>query len=83
MLAQAVGDVSDDPVAIRIPPRSEALTSPATGSRWRGPVGRAGQAQPLFSILSPGPAPEGVNEAGTWYPKVLLRPEPLTPYEPG
>ena len=44
----------------------------------------------LFHILMEGQCvvecgtytPEGVNEAGDWYPETLLLPEPLTPYEP-
>ncbi len=44
--------------------------------------GELATAQPLFSILGPGPAPEGVNEAGDWYPETLLLPEPLEPYVP-
>ena len=30
----------------------------------------------------PGPAPDGVNEAGDWYPKRLLVSEPLKPFQP-
>ena len=44
--------------------------------------GEMSQAQPLFTTLGPGPAPEGVNEAGDWYPETLLLPEPLEPYDP-
>ena len=39
-------------------------------------------AQPLFSVIGDGPAPEGVNEAGDWYPETLILPEPLEPYAP-
>ena len=36
-----------------------------------------------FAILTRGPAPEsGLNTNGTWWPKVLFRSQPLTPYRP-
>jgi hypothetical protein len=44
--------------------------------------GELATAQPLFTIASAGPAPAGVNEAGTWYPQKLLLPDPLPPYSP-
>jgi len=33
-------------------------------------------------IMAAGGAPEGVNEAGDWYPELLILPEPLEPYVP-
>jgi hypothetical protein len=83
MLADAAGAVGDDPVAIAEYLHGQTYDLPGypftmAWTEW----GEMAQAQPLFTTLSTGPAPEGVNEAGTWYPKVLLRPEPLEPYVP-
>jgi hypothetical protein len=39
--------------------------------------------QPIFTIISEGPAPEGLNEAGDWWFELLTQSEPLTAYEPG
>jgi branched-chain amino acid transport system substrate-binding protein len=37
-----------------------------------------------FGILTKGPPPErGLNTAGDWWPRVLFRSQPLTPYRPG
>ena len=60
--------------------RSTCPATPATMSwtEW----GEMAAATPLFSVIGPGPAPEGVNEAGEWYPETLILSEPLEPYEP-
>jgi hypothetical protein len=44
--------------------------------------GELATAQPIFSVISEGPAPEGVNEGGTWYPQTLAQSEPLEPFMP-
>jgi hypothetical protein len=44
--------------------------------------GELAAAQPLFSIVRGGTAPEGLNKDGDWYPETLLLPSPLTPYDP-
>jgi branched-chain amino acid transport system substrate-binding protein len=37
-----------------------------------------------FAVLTRGPAPEkGLNTAGEWWPRVLFKSQPLTPYRPG
>ncbi len=84
MLADAVTAVGDDPAAIAEYLHGQTYDLPGYSfqmgwTEW----GELATAQPLFSILGEGPAPEGVNEAGDWYPETLLLPEPLTPYEPG
>jgi branched-chain amino acid transport system substrate-binding protein len=84
MLADAATAVGDDPAAIAEYLHGQTYDLPGYSfqmgwTEW----GELATAQPLFSILGPGPAPEGVNEAGDWYPETLLLPEPLTPYEPG
>lgn len=36
-----------------------------------------------FAVLTKGPAPEsGLNTAGDWWPRVLFKSKPLTPYRP-
>ena len=83
MVAQAVAEVGDDPAAIGEWLHTQEFDLPGypfplSWTEW----GEIAAAQPLFSIVGEGPAPEGVNEAGTWYPETLLLPTPLTPYDP-
>jgi branched-chain amino acid transport system substrate-binding protein len=83
MLSQAVAEVGDDPAAIGEWLHTQEFDLPGypftlSWTEW----GEMAAAQPLFSILGEGPAPEGVNEAGEWYPETLLLPTPLTPYDP-
>ena len=67
MVAQAVEAVGDDPVAIAEYLHSETFDLPAypydmSWTEW----GEMAAAQPVFSVIGPGPAPEGLNEAGDW-----------------
>lgn len=83
MIAQAVGEVGDDPVDIAEYLHGETFDLPGYPfevgwTEW----GELANAQPLFTVIGEGPAPEGVNEAGDWYPETLLLPDPLEPYEP-
>ncbi|HZB43155.1 MAG TPA: ABC transporter substrate-binding protein [Ilumatobacter sp.] len=83
MIAQAVTEVGEDPVAIGEWLHTQEFDLPGypftlSWTEW----GEMAAAQPLFSIVGEGPAPEGVNEAGDWYPETLLLPTPLTPYDP-
>ena len=83
MLAQAVGEVGDDPVAIAEYLHGQTFDLPGyafevSWTEW----GELASATPLFTLMGEGPAPEGVNEAGEWYPEELSRSEPLEPYEP-
>jgi branched-chain amino acid transport system substrate-binding protein len=83
MIAQAVGEVGDDPAAIAEYLHGETFDLPGYAfemgwTEW----GELASAQPLFTLLGEGPAPEGVNEAGEWYPETLILPEPLEPFEP-
>ena len=84
MVAQAVGEVGDDPVAIAEYLHSETFDLPAypydmSWTEW----GEMAAAQPVFSVIGPGPAPEGLNEAGEWWPETLIVSDPLEPYVPG
>jgi branched-chain amino acid transport system substrate-binding protein len=83
MVAEAVEAVGDDPVAIAEYLHANTFDLPGysfemSWTEW----GELAAAQPIFTSTGAGPAPEGVNEAGDWYPETLLLPEPLTPYEP-
>jgi branched-chain amino acid transport system substrate-binding protein len=83
MVAQAVGEVGDDPAAIGEWLHTQEFDLPGypfplSWTEW----GEMAAAQPLFSIAGAGPAPEGTNNAGEWYPETLLLPSPLTPYDP-
>lgn len=83
MVAEAVEAVGDDPVAIAEYLHANTFDLPGYSfemgwTEW----GELAAAQPIFTSTGAGPAPEGVNEAGDWYPETLLLPDPLTPYEP-
>jgi branched-chain amino acid transport system substrate-binding protein len=83
MIAQAVGEVGDDPEAIADYLHEQTFELPGyafdvSWTEW----GELAEAQPIMSIIGAGPAPEGVNEAGDWYPETLIVPDPLEPYEP-
>jgi branched-chain amino acid transport system substrate-binding protein len=83
IVAEAVEAVGDDPAAIAEYVHSETFEIPGyawdlSWTEW----GEMAAAQPLFSVIGAGPAPEGVNEAGEWYPETLILAEPLEPYEP-
>jgi branched-chain amino acid transport system substrate-binding protein len=84
MVAEAVGEVGDDPVAIAEYLHSNTfdLEGYAYDMSWTD-WGEQAAAQPIFTIISAGPAPEGVNEAGEWWFELLSQSEPLTPYNPG
>jgi branched-chain amino acid transport system substrate-binding protein len=83
MVAQAVGAVGDDPKAIATYLHGQTFDLPGYSFKmgWTA-WGELATAQPLFTIASAGPAPAGVNDAGTWYPEKLLLPDPLQPYSP-
>ncbi len=83
MVAAAVAEVGDDPVAMAEWLHTQTFdlpgyAFPVSWTEW----GELAEAAPIFYVIGEGPAPEGVNEAGDWYPEVLIKPEPLTPYEP-
>lgn len=83
MLAQAIGEVGDDRQAIAEYLHEQTFELPGYPfemgwTEW----GELATAQPLFTVMGDGPAPEGVNEAGDWYPERLLLPDPLEPYVP-
>ena len=70
MVAQAVEAVGDDPVAIAEYLRGQTFDLPGYPfelgwTEW----GEIAAAQPLFTVIGEGPAPEGVNEAGNGIPR--------------
>jgi hypothetical protein len=76
--------VGDDPVAIAEYLHGqtyelEGYAHPMAWTEW----GELAQSQPIFTIISAGPAPEGLNEAGDWWFELLTQSEPLEPYVPG
>jgi branched-chain amino acid transport system substrate-binding protein len=84
MVAQALGEVGDDPVAIAEYLHANSFELPGyaydelSWTEW----GEIASATPVFTVMGEGPAPDGVNEAGEWYPKELSRSEPLEPFMP-
>ncbi|HEX2154896.1 MAG TPA: ABC transporter substrate-binding protein [Acidimicrobiia bacterium] len=84
MVAQAVGEAGDDPVAIAEYLHGQSFDLPGymfemAWTEW----GELSNATIAFDIVGEGPAPEGTNSAGDWYPERLFVSEPLEPYVPG
>jgi len=44
--------------------------------------GELDDSRPIFFVISEGPAPEGLNEAGDWWFDLLTQAERIEPYEP-
>ena len=83
IVAEAVGEVGDDPVAIAEYVRTHEFNPPGyahplSWTEW----GELASSSPIFFRISAGPAPEGLNEAGDWWLELLSQSAPLTPYEP-
>lgn len=84
MIAEAVAAVGDDPTAIAEYLHDNSFDLPGyahtvSWTEW----GELAESRPIFTIISEGPAPEGLNEAGDWWFELLTHSEPLEPYEPG
>lgn len=84
MVAEAVAEVGDDPVAIAEYMHGtsfdlEGYAHPMSWTEW----GELAEAQPIFFQITEGAAPGGLNEAGDWWIEVLTQSEPLEPYTPG
>jgi branched-chain amino acid transport system substrate-binding protein len=83
MVAEAVEAVGDDPTAIAEYLHANSFDMPGyahplSWTEW----GELAEAQPIFYMISAGPAPEGLNEAGDWWIEVLSQSDPLEPYVP-
>ncbi len=84
IIAQAVEAVGADPVAIAEYVHANEFDMPGyahplSWTEW----GELAQSAPIFFMISEGPAPEGLNEAGDWWLELLSHSSPLEPYEPG
>jgi branched-chain amino acid transport system substrate-binding protein len=83
MVAESVGKVGDSPEAIAKHLHESTFTIPGYSFQMRWTEwGELANAQIAFDLIGRGPAPEGVNKAGTWYPERLLISEPLQPFQP-
>jgi branched-chain amino acid transport system substrate-binding protein len=83
MVADTVGKVGDDPVEIAKYLHANSFDIPGYSFQMRWTEwGELANATIAFDVIGPGPAPEGLNKAGTWYPKRLLVSDPLQPYQP-
>jgi branched-chain amino acid transport system substrate-binding protein len=83
MVAEAVGKVGDDPVAIAKYLHGNTFDIPGYSFRMRWTQwGELADARIAFDLIGRGPAPAGVNRAGTWYPQRLLVSQPLPPFQP-
>ena len=83
MIAEAVGEVGDDPVAVAEYLHANEFNNPGMAfphawTEW----GELSKAQPIFTMINAGPAPDGVNEAGEWWFDLLTQSDPLEPYVP-
>lgn len=83
MVAEAVGAVGDDSVAIAeyLHANEFELEGYAHTMSWTE-WGELAAAQPIFFGITAGPAPEGLNEAGDWWIEVLSQSDPLEPFVP-
>ncbi|HEY3474774.1 MAG TPA: ABC transporter substrate-binding protein [Anaerolineales bacterium] len=84
IVAEAVGEVGDDPEAVAEYVRTHEFNMPGyahplSWTEW----GELAESAPIFFMISEGPAPEGLNEAGDWWFELLTHSAPLEPYEPG
>ncbi len=84
MVAQAVEAVGDDPEAIAQYVHDNEFELPGyahtlSWTEW----GELAQARPIFTRITAGPAPEGLNEAGDWWFELLVHASPLEPFVPG
>lgn len=83
MIADAVANSGDDTAAISEYLHGqtydlEGYAHPVSWTEW----GELATSAPTFFIITEGPAPEGLNEAGDWWVENLSQSEPLEPYAP-
>ena len=83
VVAEAVRAAGDDPAAVARHLHENTFDIPGYSFEMRWTEwGELANARIAFDLLGRGPAPDGVNEAGSWYPKRLLISEPLKPFQP-
>jgi len=83
MLADAVSNVGDDPVAIAEYLHGETfeldgMASPVSWTEW----GELATAELILIEVGAGPPPAGLNESGDWWPELLFKSDPLDPFVP-
>jgi branched-chain amino acid transport system substrate-binding protein len=84
MVAEAISSVGDDPKAIASYIHSHTFNIPGYAfplkwTAWGEIVGPT----PVLEVLTKGPPPDpALNAGGSWWPKVLSKSQPLTPYQP-
>jgi len=85
IVAEAVGKVGSDPKKIAAYVHANTFNIPGYGfplkwTAWGEMVGPT----PILTVLTKGPPPNAaLNKAGDWWPRVLAKSKPLTPYRPG
>ncbi len=82
-VAEAVGAVGDDPVAVAQYMHDNSFdipgySFPLSWTEW----GEIAEAQPTFTIMREMTPPDGVNPGANWYPELLIKAQPLEPYVP-
>jgi branched-chain amino acid transport system substrate-binding protein len=85
IVAEAIRNVGDNPQRIAAYVHRNTFNIPgyAWPLRWTA-WGEMVGARVQFAILTRGPPPErGLNIGASWWPRVLHRSQPLTPYRPG
>jgi branched-chain amino acid transport system substrate-binding protein len=86
IVAQAIQNVGDDPARIAAYVHANTFNIPgyAFPLRWTA-WGELDRPTPQFAVLTKGAPPEsGLNTASTtFWPRVLYKSAPLTPYRPG
>jgi branched-chain amino acid transport system substrate-binding protein len=83
VVAKAIKKVGDDPRKIAAYVHRHAFKIPGytfklSWTAW----GELARPRIAFDLVTRGPAPRGLNRAGSWYPKQLSISKPLTPYRP-
>jgi branched-chain amino acid transport system substrate-binding protein len=84
IVAAAISKVGVNPQRIAAYVHANTFTIPgyAFPLRWTA-WGELRGARVQFAVLTRGPTPErGLNTGGNWWPKVLFKSQPLTPYRP-
>jgi branched-chain amino acid transport system substrate-binding protein len=85
VVAEAIRNVGTNPERIATYVRTHTFNIPgyAFPLRWTA-WGELNRPTVQFAVLTRGPTPErGLNTKGNWWPRVLFKSQPLTPYRPG
>lgn len=85
IVAEAISNVGVNPQRIATYVRTHRFSIPgyAWPLQWTA-WGELRGARVQFAVLTKGPPPEaGLNRGGEWWPRVLFKSQPLTPYRPG